>query len=474
VLDLIAAPLRGRDDNESELPRIIAEILSEMLVRYWKLSLKAVRVVPTSNGLTIQALDYTYPIEQVVREALSSRTQTLSLSSRKSRKFRSFQGEFSGLFLSLAVGEHSSIEQGTFPQEHLERSTIELSKDYSRYFEGLAPDFPVTAVPELYLDGVTYPPLGVDEIFSGLRGVTQILEKGREFRLKQEKIDQISELFLLSPDEQLAALGFVLSGIFEAFDDKLIARSERFGRYTGMLRQTVTYLRKEIVKESDWLIKEEIGEKEKLRIAFEKKLGLIPWIFLSPNEIAQSWSEKRFRKLAESLIFFDFDYAFGLIETLSVEDPRNFSLRKQGIYLALLGRKLEEAKKLIQALASEPECEHDAKLHWLWATHALSTNDLPSARRYADLAIKFLKPEDDFAGNLINDYGWILIQSGEFEGAVTAFDESIRLGGSRLTALLNKALALKSLGWTEMIEDIKREVAALSPSDPRAVRLFFS
>lgn len=475
LLDLVSHPFRGIN-APPEFIRVLSFLFADTLQR--SAHFGSCRIVDNLDGVALIRNDgeeqFRIDIEQLVREGLESRSKTLSLHDGKGRKFRSPMGELSAIFKACMTGSLRSLD----PAFHVldGAGEKELALSFGRYFERIAPEFPLAAVAEFYLDGVLFPPIGVDEPFPGLRAVREVLEKGKEYGLRPEMTERLAELFLLTPDEQLASIGAILIGIFQppTLREPIRARCERFGRFFGMLRQTITFLRREILQERDWLLKDKLEQSDLERIHFEQELGMLPWLFLTPEEIAKRWGEMRFRKLAEALIFFDYDFAIGQLETLIAEDPKQFALRKQQIYLFLLGKKFTEALRLIQQLYSEPGCEVDAELLWLWSTHALSTGDIEGAKRHGREAIGALQEGNTFAGKLFNDYGWILFQNQEYQAALAAFDESIRFGGSHLTALLNKGSTFARLGWSENLLPLKQQVAQLAPSDPRSVMLFLS
>ena len=480
VLDLQMLPFSGRKEilpSDQELLRMFSLYCAQIVNSCWNAIGVADLVVEESPevGLRLRAANLSLNMEQAITELILRPPTSLAITRTLTRQVASPQGWIGPFILGCCTGLSPWV-QGAWEEETPETFQAEIQKvkevlgqgvvlHYERCFPGeLLGQFG-----ELYLYAGIFPPLGVGESFIGQKGSKLLLDALRAVKASKKGIAALSENLAASPDEHLSCLGLILGSALTEKEPthRLRALAETKGNFVSLLRSAMISLRKELLSASDWIEGEKLTPVDLQQIEIERQLGFLPWLYMSTEYLPKMWADKRFRKICEALTFFDYDTAADLCQVMTAEDPKQFELRLQHAYLKLLNRQYDEVEYHLRVLLSEPECETEPRLFSLWGINDLHLGKQEDALRHLSVAYSAATVIHPARASITNDYGWMLLQSGQPEEALRLFHESRRLGGSHLTSLLNEAAALKMLGRAEERAAVLSETRRLSPLDRR-------
>jgi len=479
VLDLLTLTLNGKpefDPGDKELVRAIALYLAGIIGNAWETfgTLAHCDDGPAGAVLTGETAEgpATLEIEKELTSLLQQRPTSLQIYSGFTRQISTAQGWIGAFAIGCSTGLSPAVRgvwEGESPEtfkDNIEKVLVSFGRSAVAYYERVFPDELSGQIGELYLAGGIIPPLGIGEPYPAITGSSALLTQLRQMKIAKKRTLQFAQNLAASPDEHLSSIGLALSGaLLEGPPSPaLLALSERKGRFSGLLRPALAQLRSIAGLYPDWIREENV---ESARIDLEKQLGFLPWLQLPGDFIARHWSERKVRRICEALSYFDYDTAADLCDVLIAEEPRQFELRLQRIYLSIINRKFEEAEAALRMLLSEPECETEPRLFSLWGIVSLSIGNTEEALRHLAFAYSAATIGHAQRGSITNDYGWALLQQGRAEEALPLFTEAKRVGGSLLTVTLNEAAALKILGRREEEKRALAECCQLSPLDKR-------
>ena len=489
VCDLFSLSLRGTakvEQREEFLFKGIAAYVGKIVHDTWLEAGVQAELVNGDKGLVLSAVSGAdippgkperVELEEKLRELIIAPPSPFLVFTDFEKDVREQEGVVSLVALGLCLGV-SPLFEGTWRvhdtqnnTEFIQKALRHLASSSASHYGRLHPDEPLGQVPELYLDGLIYPPdLMVDEAPArvGVRGLQRFF---KEYKVSQKEIERVCENLALSADPFFsnAGLAYHTAVSDEIPSLQIVAAAQSRGTYTGVLLDSMYDLRGELGYKVSWMWPGNEKPYDDKRIAKELLLGFLPWVKFSPTELARKdrIQDNDFVTLMYALSNFDWKHAKKVARKMVEETPGDIPLRLQQIYLQILEGKFDKAEQMFAALLSEPEAKDNASMYDMWGMCAMLQGKVDDAVLYAKRAYEFRKTVSHDNFEIINNYGWALVSSGRFEEALSIFDEALNGTSSPLSPLLNKAYVLFELGQHEALTTVEEALIALAPCDLR-------
>jgi len=410
-------------------------------------------------------------VEEIIAQVFRDIKNTLPISSDFKRPVSYDSIIVTPLSLSIAAGISPLIpkeQRGLSSDESIGLLQKSISNDLGRWFARNFPKNEMSHVPELYLKGFIWPPLLMEEEPPLTAAVESLLSYFADLQLPASYIFSLLEAFSLCPDEHVASIAIAMSGVFKKTEtlSPCILASSRSRRYlTPLLRSALvsSALSAQSI-DSDWM---ETGINSKNRNFFEleKEIGSIPWLSLSPDWIAENFSE--IQVFLKNIKEFEFVKGMRLLDELVSQKPFEVELRIQQIKFEFIRGDYEKCHALCKTLVSEPKAESFPEFFNLWGLCLLSLNEPEIAARYfrAAKAIKHTDPA--LKAEILNNLAWSNIQLDNFDSAKSDLLEAEVLSLCPVTIWLNLAFISTKENDLERRNVYIKKASQIAPYDRR-------
>lgn len=481
ILDLLTYRLRGLTSlgsSEEELIRGVVSSLAVMTEWCWSSYGITVEVENTDQGILVSGTGGEFlssgesvvlPLEQALRSLVLERPREMEPIAGFPRILSPDHNYLSLFAIGVVTGRGPAV-QGKWKEvseqdfkPYLQRVSKVLAKSCASHYERLYPSEQLGQVAELYLNGLIYPPALCIEQLPACFAVRGVMNFAREYKLDSVGLKRIAENLCQSSDELISSAGLALYGALAEgnIPKRVLAAAQRKGLYVGLLRQAMLNVRKELELGSDWILGSTFTKADEARWRIEHTMGFLPWVRSSLV------GKDKYKELLYLLATFEFANSVRLCDRLIEDDPKDIPLRLQRIGMSLLGSDFQDAVNRGKTLLTEPGCEVNAALLDLLGLAKLSLGDLPGAVKDLKGAFDLLTAETPESHKVANNYGWALLLLEQFQQAIEVFDYAIRRDPCPVTALLNKAFCLRSLGEEEALLEVEDKLLQLSPTDRR-------
>jgi tetratricopeptide (TPR) repeat protein len=352
--------------------------------------------------------------------------------------------------------------------ENIKKSERILAKSSADHYARLFPNEIMGQVPEVYLSKLIFPPTLMGEKFPVLNAVEGMVKYFKELGLSEKAMSKVALNFAQSPDEliSLAGIAFYVAVNDEATRE-IVGAVETKGTFCGLLRQAMIQVRKALGKEEDWLELNKFTSSQARRFHLELELGFLPWVKISQIRLNDKQNDPLLVDLLFSLSVFDLENAIKLAEKIIEDNPGDFAVRLQLVYLEIIRGDVQRAELLCKSLASEPGAERWGLLFNLWGMSELAKNESSQAVKHFEKATLLGAPEEHFEYQFLNDYAWALMLDGQHEKSLSEFNKAIGKSLAPVTALLNKAYVLRILKQPDQASLVQDQLVKLSPLDLR-------
>jgi tetratricopeptide (TPR) repeat protein len=353
----------------------------------------------------------------------------------------------------------------------------EISKQCANWYARAYPNEPLGQVAELYLNGLIFPPLLMDEACPALRAIKGILQFGKDYKIKTESLRELARNFSKCPDEIISIAGTCLSiALSDAIPEpEIIAAAQSRGKFLGVMRHTIVETRKLLEKPADW-IETGINSKElELQFAIDEALGSIPWFYLSLVRVKEVDPQKEKLQLVrgEKLLSLvrhmaNFSYENAKIECneLLAETPGDMEMRLQKIKLLLAVHDFQAIESELRKLLTEPGSEDLARFFYLSGLTALSQKQFERASKYLKSALLRAQSELILKPEIANTLAWVLMLQDKQDEALEVLDKCLAESLTPLVPLLNKAHILWQKGSPDYGQ-IRKQMFEIAPCDRR-------
>lgn len=335
VLDLMTHPLRRRVDLmpfEISLVRGVSAYIAKLIYESWKEMGAEVTLQDTENGITVRAVrgpkiphgeSISAFVERDVAQLLARLPNPLPIFNDFSRLITSDQQVLPTYTLAMCLGLSPFLE-GQWTKEsvvtmedEVAKVTRLLARQCAEWYARVYPDEPLGQVPELYLFGLVFPPLLMDEEWPAMHGVAGLCEFAKEYGVSIRQIERVANNLALCPDEQLSHIAFafaaaVLDGVPAP---SLAALAQSKGTFVGTLRPAVVSVRERLGLGSDWLNLEEINYDQLVQIRREQELGFLPWLAISADKLATVAYDPELKDLVNASLRFDLSMQFASLKS---------------------------------------------------------------------------------------------------------------------------------------------------------------
>lgn len=487
VLDLMTHPLRRRVDLmpfEIGLVRGVAAYIAKQIYDSWKEMGAEVTLEDTERGITVRASRgpkiepgtvVSAYVERDVAQLLVRLPNPLPILNDFSRLITSEQQVLPTYTIAMCLGLSPFIE-GSWSKESLtsmEREvgkvTRHLARSCADWYARVYPDEPLGQVPELYLFGLVFPPLLMNEEWPALHGVDGLCDFAQSYKVSVKQLERFAANLARSPEEQLSHIGFVFAAAVLSDDPspELAALAQSKGSYVGTLRAAMVKARTLLGLGGDWLELDDIHFEQLAQIRREQELGFLPWISVSANKLATVPFDPELKQLVHASLHFDLLQATRLAQKLIEDTPQDLELRVQRIYLELVAKNIDRADALLKELLTEPECDDEPRVNNIAGIMALARGHHSAADVYFLRAKSQVVGQPFLSADMINNYGWTKVCRDRYDEALLAFDEAITIYPGYLAAHISRVGVLYRLNLIEEADKARRALARFAPTDRR-------
>ena len=488
LLDQALFGLRGLNELfpfDEDMIRGASAYLAIKAEKCWTAFGASSEVTLGDRGIEIRAISgphlsegrqYLVRIEETLRNILMQDPEVLPIIGSAERIIPTGHNIVSLFAIGLLTGL-SPFGEGPWRQiapndwsEHTEEVLKVLATESADYYARVFPDEPIGQVAEIYLHGLIFPPLLLDEPEPAFRASQGLISAFKEYGFSLEQTRTFLENITRSPDELISHAGLVFTcAVFDELPcPEVIEVSQQMGIYMGALRKAVSHVRTHYNSETDWLYQEAFNHEHFKRYKFEQRMGLIPWSKLSPEDIASH----QLLPIVRALASFDFEQSLTLIDNRLSETPGLIPLRVQRIYLEMIRGEFEQADAMFKQLLSEPGADSSSMLFNLWGLVKLSIGESEAAVRYMEVAFEiFIKESSNEdvieKAEFVNNYAWCLIRAGDFDKASYVLSKSLESDFPSATSLLNQSFIMRQTGRESEAKESDLEALKLAPMDRR-------
>lgn len=482
IVDCMLFRLRKKrelSESDRKLLRFAALYLAKMARDCWSEARVSALLEIGEHGVSITAADdsqnalFSMNIESVLSQLLAECSAALPVISTYVRNFAAQRNIVSVFGIGLMTGL-SPFGNGKWAKtdpallaENTAATVRYLGRTCAQHYERLYPDEIFGQVGELYLHQLIYPPAGFDEPFPAQLAVRGLAAALREIGTTPETQHALYRNFARSADDLLSSAGIAaLGAVATALPSREVkALTESNGTYTGLLRFAMADYKNALGNNRNWLFTAELRQDDLVQYVIEREMGFMPWFYFSPEVLVQRERLPRLNRLFEHLAFFDLASARECCSEIALEEPGNFDVRLQQIFLSLVFGDIERAEFELKLLLTEPGCENEPRLFTLAGLVTLSRGQRDDAVGYLERAHGLLLPGSLERGRVANDLGWALLVSQQFERSLPFFAEASEKPAAPIASLLNRAFSLGALGREDERRSIVEEALQLAPTD---------
>ncbi len=487
VIDLFTFPLRLQDPLSREQHMMLKGCtcyLARMLEQCWGALGAEVSLENSAVGVSITAQGgkhipsgekVSLNLEQVFRKTHAELPFPFPVLADKSVMIN-FDGNIMGLFgLGIFTGLHPAIDgvwKGRSVEEHSAVTDLvvrELARQSAENYARIFPKEELGQVAELYLQGLIYPPFGLDEEPPALAAVEGLCKFAEEYKISKERMKLLALNLSRSPNESFSSVGVALAvALWEGFPPpELVAAAQAKGNTVGLLRPAMVKAREKFSGTKDWMLGGVRTDAEQLQVEIEAELGFLPWLVLSAKRLREGADDKRIAELLRALCSFDLAEATSIASKFVEEEPADIEMRLQRIKLEMAQGKFPEAQQMFLSLVTEPESDSFPMFFHLWGMCSLELQDPSAALKYFKAGLNMGNVDPRLKSSLANNCAWSSIIKGELFPAMEYIDMALSDCSAPVTTLLNKAHLLWRLGRANEIEPIRRKLFELAPADRR-------
>jgi len=485
TLDFILRPIRGENAPSAEAQ----EVLFDSSVYLALLAHECWSTFPGGQEISIRKLTGQSP--SVTISALGGKyledTETFSANVTKSLRallkkppkiFKYFAkrvrpvGDSNNLLSPFGIG----LVTGLFPQgvggwkrldekdfiPCLEKATEFLAQSCSEYYGRSFPNESLGRNREIYRSGVVLPPILHGERYPGIRGTANLFQYAAHTETNLEDLFSFCRNLLLTPDEQLSAVGFAITAAqMEKPSRELRLAALAKSIQTKELRAAVAVARKALGQPEDYkpLIALENSKGAQSLLGVEHALNLIP-LFKLPFDYI---SRKELLPLLEALLWFEPADAVKLIEEIKAEGLMDSQISMQETYLQVLaGEKDSAADTLSTARRNDASLEDTARYHELLGVLAIEDGDLAEAKMELEKAIQIGFKESEYQVELYNYLTGLALDLEDTAAALKLSEKTLAVDEDNPMALTNRFIFLTELGSN----DAKQAQAELGRAAP--------
>jgi tetratricopeptide (TPR) repeat protein len=487
VIDNLTYPLRGRGgftEAEERLLRLCSLYLARVAGDVWRNFGCEVNITERNAGVTLHALSgplldgdgCALSVEAELRRLLQNLPQPVPVLGNFERYVAPSHNLVSLFGLGVVTGlspfnegNWSSVPLNDF-KDMLDKALLFLAQRCVQRYEQLHPDEMTGQVGDFYLNGLLYPPTGMEERTPCLQSAKRILEQAISFGLSPQKLEPFFLNLAKSPDEHMSGIGYCLlaasqlTGTVPKISRELMAVGESVTPYAAQLRPAVMNV---LNLERDWIAAEDHQAADETKLEAERAAGLLPWFYVSGAVLRLKSEYPRMRDALAALVVLDMDNSLKNFDDLVAEAPGVIEFRLQRMYLDQLRGDVERLERGVKALATEPGAEDEPRLWLLSGFTSLARGKIEDALRQLKHATGICRSSDPRYGECANAYGWALILGGDFQEAKIELERAAKFSTQPLTALLNLSFARQQLGSSEAAESAVFEAASLAPSERR-------
>ena len=489
VIDALTFALRKKqdfNDFESQLVRGCSAYLGAIAQKCWAtfevhstLELTADGIVLLGKGgAALGAGEAEAYIERDLANLLHELPERLQIFSTFERLIPEADNFISHFAFGLFVGLLPTIE-GPWSKETPQSWTANvvsavkhLAATCADQYARLFPDEKLGQLPELYFSELIYPLTMMTEELPLRRAVHGLLGFFDEYKLKPAGCLKLSLNLMRMADERISDTGFVCAAALSESVDAANLRAVGSSRSVaiGLMRRAMHDVRTKLLGQSDWLEKGEYSEADKKQIVNEMRLRFFPWSKLSAAKIIAAEGDEELRRMLKALGEFNLRTANLIVDELIDLVPDDMEYRLQKVYLELLSGDLPLAEASLKSLMSEPLSENQPLIFDLMGTIQIFKRDLQSAEMFLKRARSITCDDPLVKSDLRNNFGWMLMLKGDFEGALELFNEALDLNPDALMALLNKTTALHQMHRYEEAAVVDRRLLKLVPMNREVFR----
>ena len=276
ILDNMLKPFRGTSnfsEDQLSLFHSISCYLSIITKSIWEsfdkspevtvtLDSETGDVVTTMKGGNLLKKDeiYSVPVNKILLSIIEE-DETITSLIDFSKKYDPLESILSPVSFALFAGLSPYGRGSLARMPVLEAGTnVIICEDYlaatsAQYSRGVAPDDKIGLDPDSYTSKLIFPLMGMKEKFPASQATVRFCEYAIEKEFSNEELLRFAYNIVLSPDELISAVGFVL-GV--ALSDgtphpHLIAKAEARPQLALELRGAITYARVLFQKPSNWI-----------------------------------------------------------------------------------------------------------------------------------------------------------------------------------------------------------------------------
>ena len=487
VLDLLTFSSRGKKEfspRDAQRVSYAAASLALLAGECWQTFGTKVKVGRTPRGIFLRGEGgsklapgetFTVELEMELRRLLQNPARNVSVIAGFEREVSLDHNLLSLVGLGLVSGL-TPMGEGPWANETLEafKGPIEdvvthLAKSCVRHFERVGPENPIAQFGELYLSGLIFPPSGMNDPLPAQTAVQGVLAHRDELKLDASKLEALGRLYAQSPDELLSDLGLAMFGALSGREipPEMLAAAESKGRYVGLLRGAALDLRAALEMPVEWIDAEENRPEDIQRFEVERRLGFLPWCYLSRDAFRERRRSENFRILLGALAAFDAPVAIKMADEIIEESPGNIEVRLQRIFLDLLMGDLDRVESGATSLMTEPGVEEEPRVHALRGAGALAREKVSEALQHFEQAYGKTAATNPVYPQIANDYVQALFLSGRFEEALEISAQVVHQSPSSISGALNEVSLLHALDRQEELVPKLIRLVTLAPTDRR-------
>ncbi|MBL7662185.1 hypothetical protein JNK13_05475 [bacterium] len=360
-------------------------------------------------------------------------------------------------------------------QPTLEQAVKKIAQSCADTYGKLFPAELVGQSPEVYMEGVLFPPPYIEEDYPYTRAINRFLEYAAEVGIGTDHISAFSTNLARVAEEQLSDFGFILLAATSgsALPEEVLAISEAKGLRICQLREAYAQAYQIIWGTERWTEIEKLAEPEADAILLETELGFHPWLKLEHADLMRN----RLRPLLSAIAALDLKSACQISEDLKLLASEAPAVRAQAAYLVMLRGGMQEAYTNLQdALKDGPECKDEAQIHYLLGLCALRMNKPDQAFDYfrtAQSLVRGFRRQDLL---IRTNLATLLMVKNENEQALKAFSDILEARPLHIFSLINRAVINSQLQKFDLVtQDVKTTMNFL-PTHPEVFRniLYFT
>jgi len=383
-------------------------------------------------------------------------------------------GLFSGLS-PYGEGGLAEAKADSFGKQLSQLNNI-LADSSSHYYKNCFRAEKYGKNPDLYSNGLIYPPVGYGEKFVYANAVAGTIEHLAKLSCKQEDTYQLALNLAKSPDETFSSIGFVLAIASlpksAGIPIELAALADSFIERSPSLVPALMLARRSLYNQADWMDLLDLNETDAAirLIELEKRLGLIPTFKVKTKRA----KDKQFHLLLKFIRLSQTKRGREEVDNLIKQGVATSDIIIQGIAFDLYHNDTERAEKELANFPSE-YLEEDPDLFALYselsATFYERTGEDDKAKKLILQSLeRNIKDELVLEKNLLflSNY---LSRENNWPEVLKLSERILTINPGSVSARINIYFALRMLKQEEPAIQALQDLYSLSPMDRRVFGL---